>query len=65
MYAITITPKDGKCKKVVRPSEKFGIDAKGNRMSPAEIQDIARDMAWDTFGTQVASVTCVKSKYSE
>lgn len=62
-YVITITSKDGK-RKILRPSDAFGKDSKGEKFTPAAIQDIARDIAWDTFGRNVAAVTCVKPKFS-
>lgn len=61
MYTITINSKSG-TQKVIRTGPTFGKDAKGNRLTPVQVQDLARDIAWDTFGVRVASVTCVKPK---
>jgi hypothetical protein len=62
MYVITITSKDGK-RKILRPSDAFGKDSRGERLTPAAVQELARDIAWDTFGRQVASVECIKPKH--
>lgn len=60
-HTITITEKTG-ARKTIHTGETFGTDAKGHRLPPHEVQQIARDIAWDTFGTRVQSVTCTKKK---
>jgi hypothetical protein len=60
-HTITIAAKSGE-KKVIHTTEAFGVDAKGQRMSPSDVQAIARDIAWDTFGFNTKYVQCQKDR---
>lgn len=64
MYTITIVSKNGE-RKVIHPGPTFGTDVKGNRLSPSDVQAIANDIGWDTFGRNCAVVTCVKPKFKQ
>lgn len=60
-HTITITAKSGE-RKIIHTGETFGTNPKGQRLPPYEVQEIAHDIAWDTFGHGVRSVTCIKQK---
>lgn len=60
-HIITINSKNGQ-QKVIHTGETFGTDVKGHRLAPHEVEELAYNIAWDTFGRNYKSVTCVKKK---
>ncbi len=59
MYRIVIECNDGS-KRVIKPSHMFGVDHKGKKMHPLDVQNVARQIASDLEGSNVKSVTCDK-----